>query len=206
MSDSLITLIGIVITAISAVIVALINNNRDKSRKGETPVGGTTTISGVWGQSSESNAKPFWNTRLIIVIIIVIAIAAGTFLILARPPIPPSMPTATFTPLPKPTETATTQPTKTPIGTTYSVRFVGYFFYGSQAPRNVYYYTDDGDRQFLAAIGSSIDKTFQVRFARSLRVQVELDAGTVWHEELYVNGKRVASGNTDSSGVTYQAP
>jgi hypothetical protein len=177
---------------------------------------------GMWSYAFAPSVIPgipkyrwHWIAKLILIIIL-ISILISVACILAILDVVPGfcvcspaktpMPTAIFTPLPNPTEPTTTQPAQVPIGTTYSIRFVGRFVSGSQTPRNVYYYTDGGDKQLLAAIGDSIDKTFKARFARNIRVQVELDAGTTWYEELYVNDKLIAHGNIDNSGFTYQAP
>lgn len=122
---------------------------------------------------------------------------------------PPDQPSPTLTQTP--IVTALAQPVislsrPAPEGMLYTVRFVGHFISGSDRPCNVYYYADDGSRQLLASIGDAIDKTFQVRFARSLRVHVELEAGTIWREELYVNDALVASGEVDNAGLSYSVP
>ncbi len=117
-----------------------------------------------------------------------------------------------ISPMPTLTRSATWTPdsliyaTPTQIGRLYTVTFVGHFVSGSQSPRNIYYYTDNGNKQLLAAVGDEINKTFQAKFTNSIRVHVELEDGTIWHEELQVNGEMVASGDVGNSGLIYKVP
>jgi hypothetical protein len=115
-------------------------------------------------------------------------------------PVPTLTPKATWTP------NSSISATPTQIGRLYTVTFVGHFVSGSQSPRNIYYYTDNGNKQLLAAVGNEINKTFQAKFTNSIRVHVELEDGTIWHEELQVNGEMVASGDVGNNGLIYQVP
>lgn len=126
---------------------------------------------------------------------------------------PTSTATSTSTLTPSPTVTLTLTPTAsdtpTPtdeVETEYTVEFITTYVSGDFVLRNVFYYLDGGAQQLLGTITDQGDFTFTASFSQSIRVHVNINPGTVYYEELYIDGYLVASGNVGDEGLTWTVP
>jgi hypothetical protein len=111
-------------------------------------------------------------------------------------------PTPTSTPphTPTPTNTVTYTPTSTPAF--HTVRFIAHFITGDLFARNIYYILDGGAPQWLASITTSGDWTLATFFS-SIRVYVNVNLGTYYYEQLFVDGVRVACGTVGNEGLNW---
>lgn len=88
----------------------------------------------------------------------------------------------------------------------YTVKFVAKYVSGDYVLRNVFYYLDNGRPNLLGTVLDRGEFTFSANFSRSIRVHVNVNPGTVYYEELYINGTLVAKGNVGDEGLTYTLP
>jgi hypothetical protein len=83
------------------------------------------------------------------------------------------------------------------------IRFTATYKAGDYVSRNIYYVVDGGSQQLLATCDTSYDGTFSVTYSSSIRVFVNVNEGTVYYEELYVDGTKVKYGYVGNNGLTY---
>jgi len=119
-------------------------------------------------------------------------------------PTPTSTPTHTPTPTHTATNTPTSTPTYTPISTPafHTVRFIAHVITGDLFARNVYYILDGGAPQRLASITTNGDWT-SATFFSSIRVYVNVNLGTYYYGQLFVDGVRVACGTVGTEGLNW---
>jgi hypothetical protein len=197
------SIIGAIIGAAATIIAAQIGKSSDQQR----PDRETTVF--LPPSSEIRNRKPqIWHIGLPIILVGSIGYAIGTWVNMpsvapaqtASPSIPPPSNTAILTATPSPRNTAT----PTPIGRSYTIRFVARSIPTTEL-HTAYYSVDGGKEQRLFSTGSQFDTTFDATFSQSTRVWVDINPGTVIHEELYVDGTLITSSdNADYNGLIYQ--
>lgn len=85
----------------------------------------------------------------------------------------------------------------------HTIRFTAAYKAGNSVLRNVYYVLDGGSQVLLGTVTSSFDQTFTVSYSNSIRMFVNVNPGTVYYEELYVDGVKVKYGYVSNNGLTY---
>jgi len=88
--------------------------------------------------------------------------------------------------------------------TTHTVYFVARYVSGDQYLRTVFYSVDGGSDRKVDNMWQQGSWTFQATFSSSIHVYVNVNQGTVYYEELYIDGRLVASGNVGNEGLWYQ--
>lgn len=174
-----------------------------------------TASEGTKSTGPEKPRKLSWRRIVGIcgVVIAVIAFLSDTFNVFEfmddhlhfSKPTPTAQPTPVITPtiLPPP-QTLVIVLVPTPTGTLHSIRLVARSIPKDGSVHNLFVSIDDGPQQNLYSVSENVDKTFDMRFSKTIRVGIDVKPEIKLYEELYIDREMVASGWVDHSGFTYQ--
>lgn len=92
-----------------------------------------------------------------------------------------------------------------PQQSTHTISFSASYVSGDVVTRNVYYSLDGSSDALLGTVDQSGDWTLTATFT-TVHIYVNVNPGTIYYEQLYIDGRLVASGNVGNEGLSYTVP